>query len=89
MTTERDGASDRTTWAELGRSSLEYMLTRWLQMKGGSGEPRVLMIWAWTARPRRDERVDTADSTREASELTVRNGMVGGGGGGGYGQSRC
>lgn len=28
VTTERLGVSERRSWAELGRSSLEYMLTR-------------------------------------------------------------
>lgn len=66
MTTEREGLSWRTSWAELGRSSLEYILTRWLERKEGCGESRVLIIWACTARPSREDRVDTADSTREA-----------------------
>lgn len=66
MTTEREGLSWRTSWAELGRSSLEYILTRWLERKEGCGASRVLIIWACAARPRREDRVDTADSTMEA-----------------------
>lgn len=30
------------------------------------------MIWAWVARPRREERVEAADSSRAARELGVR-----------------
>lgn len=77
VTTVRDGVNERTSWAELGRSSLEYMLTRWLKRKEDRGVSRVLMIWAWVARPRREERVETADSSRAARELGVRKGMVG------------
>lgn len=77
MTTERDGVRERTIWAELGRSSLEYMLTRWLQRNDGNGDSRVLTIWAWVALPRREELVETAESTSAASELGVRKGMVG------------
>lgn len=53
MTTEREGLSWRTSWAESGRSSLEYMLTRWLERKEGSGASRVLIIWACAALPSR------------------------------------
>lgn len=55
VTTEGLGVSERTSWAELGRSSLEYMLTRWLERKEGKGVKRVLMMWAWTARPVMEE----------------------------------
>lgn len=77
MTTVRDGVSERTSCAELGRSSLEYMLTRWLERNDGNGVSRVLIIWAWAARPIKDEQVEMADSTRAASELGERKGMVG------------
>lgn len=58
MTTERElgRVKERTSWAELRRSSLEYILMRWLERNGGrSYWPRVLMIRAWTALPRRRE----------------------------------
>ena len=76
MTTERDGVSERTSWAELGRSSLEYMLMRWLERKEGKGVRRVLMIWAWVARPRREERVEIDNSIKAASEVGARKVMV-------------
>lgn len=46
MTTEREltGVNWRTSWAELGRSSLEYMLMRWLDRKDGMGAMRVLIM---------------------------------------------
>lgn len=77
VTTERDGVSERMSWAELERSSLEYMLTRWFERKDGRGVSKVLTIWAWAERPSREERVETADSTRAARVLGERKGMLG------------
>lgn len=58
MTTERKagGVSERTSWAESSRSSLEYMLMRWLTRNEGSWFwYKVLKILAWMARPSRIE----------------------------------
>ena len=44
VTTQRIGVSWRMSWAELGRSSLEYMLMRWMERKGGIVHWRVLRI---------------------------------------------
>jgi len=49
---------------------------RWLERKEGKGVRRVLMIWAWVARPRREERVEIDDSIKAASEVGARKGMV-------------
>ena len=76
MTTEREGLSSRTSWAELGRSSFEYILTRWFKRKEGRGASRVLILCACAARPSREDLVDTADSTRVASELGVKNDII-------------
>lgn len=63
VTTERScaGMRESRSWAESRRSSLEYMFTRWLQMKVGKGESMVLMIMACVARPTTEERDETAD----------------------------
>lgn len=46
VTTEREriGVNWRTSWAEFERSSLEYMLMRWLDRKDGMGAVRVLRM---------------------------------------------
>lgn len=69
MTTVRGLVSNRRISAELIRSSLEYMLTRWLQRKEERGVSWVLRMSAWTARPSREERVETADSNKEPSRF--------------------
>lgn len=76
MTTERVGASWRRRWAELGRSSLEYMLMRWLERKGGMVglvSERDLRIWAWMDLPRRGEWSEREDWMREARKLGVKD----------------
>lgn len=46
-TTEGEGSRERRREAEPGRSSLEYMLMRWLERKEGrGGGERCLMICA-------------------------------------------
>lgn len=69
MTTVRGLVSERRISAELIRSSLEYMLTRWLQRKDERGVSWVLRMSAWAARPSREEWVETADSSREPSRF--------------------
>jgi len=45
------------------------MLTRWLQRKEERGVSWVLRMSAWTARPSREEWVETADSSKEPSRF--------------------
>lgn len=69
VTTEGSGSRDRRVAAAVGRSSLEYMLTRWLERNAGSGlGERCLTAVAWAARPRRAERMATASSTAAARD---------------------
>lgn len=69
VTTVGRWVSERTSWAELRRSSLEYMLTRWLERKDGRGVSCVLIMCAWTARPRMELLVETADSSKLPSRF--------------------
>jgi len=45
------------------------MLTRWLERKDGSGVTCVRMMCAWMVRPRMEQCVETADSSKLPSRF--------------------
>lgn len=52
------------------------MLIKWFERNGGGRGEKVLIIWAWAARPRNGERVETAAERRVAKVVVQRRVMA-------------